>query len=371
MGAREFEDANAACSLLPGPSLDPACDLLRLPRGGSARRNRRRTRVHRPRCGADPRPLGPVPLPCPTAVGAGRRGGRRCRGAPPSPSHAARGLFGPSIERVREERDAPGSLVGISGRGHRRRRAPWAPTSCSSCLACGLIELACADRSSATRRSTGARRGALPTPRPCRRHRRAGLDGVQGRGAVLRRGVRDHPAHAGRRRPRLPLDDQRPVPQRSRPRTGHPWSGGEHRGGRRICRPRHRWRAPRRGRRVHPVVLVDPARRTSASSASAATPARARFSTAPDRPRSGRSWARRSRWPAPFSEPGSSRFSPPPRRSARAPPRRGRDAVCAGAIGVSSGSRERRCPDPPGPSEGALVESRSWLLRSREKSDIT
>ena len=49
LGAREFEDAVAACNLLPGPGVDPAGDLLRVagprPPGGA----RRRRRVHRAR----------------------------------------------------------------------------------------------------------------------------------------------------------------------------------------------------------------------------------------------------------------------------------------------------------------------------------
>ena len=50
------------------------------------------------------------------------------------------------------------------------------------------------------------------------------LGGVQGRGAVVRRRLRDHSADAGRCGGTA-LDDRRPVPQRRRPRPDHPRPG--------------------------------------------------------------------------------------------------------------------------------------------------
>jgi hypothetical protein len=67
------------------------------------------------------------------------------------------------------------------------------------------------------------------------------VGGVQGRRALLRRRVRDHPADAGRRRQPLPLDERRPVPQRRRPRPDHPRPGRADR--------RRRWLRRRRAGR--------------------------------------------------------------------------------------------------------------------------
>ncbi len=69
-----------------------------------------------------------------------------------------------------------------------------------------------------------ARRGRGGGRRPAE----PGLGRGQGRRAVLRRRVRDHPAHAARRRAHLSLDDGRPVPDRRGPRSGHPGPGGRH-----------------------------------------------------------------------------------------------------------------------------------------------
>ena len=66
-------------------------------------------------------------------------------------------------------------------------------------LACGLFELVRRGWFSrwlgSLLEARGPRRRGL-----YRRHRRAGLDGPQGRRPLVRRGLRDHPADAGRRR---------------------------------------------------------------------------------------------------------------------------------------------------------------------------
>jgi len=73
--------------------------------------------------------------------------------------------------------------------------------------------------------------------------------------------VRDHPAHAARRRDCLSLDDRGAVPQRCRPGPGHPRACGPDRGRRRLCRGRRGRRPPCRADRLRPVVRVRAPRR--------------------------------------------------------------------------------------------------------------
>ena len=61
----------------------------------------------------------------------------------------------------------------------------------------------------------------------------------------------------------LPLDDQRPVPQRRRPGTGHPRTGRADRGRRRLCRRRDWWGLARGADRLRPVFRVRPGRRAT------------------------------------------------------------------------------------------------------------
>ena len=79
LDAAEFEDAIAACNLLPGPGVDRARDLLRVAGARQARRRGGRAGLHR--AGADPHlgPRGAVPGRHAAAVGPrrGRGGGRR------------------------------------------------------------------------------------------------------------------------------------------------------------------------------------------------------------------------------------------------------------------------------------------------------
>ena len=122
-------------------------------------------------------------------------------------------------------------------------------------LGCGAIELSRPAAPRRDRRACSPRR--FPSPgamrrraaraighRACpgrahrerrpRRHRRAGLDGPEGRGAGVRRRLRDRPADAVGRRRHLPLDDPRAVSERGRPRPGHARAGHPHGGGRRL-----------------------------------------------------------------------------------------------------------------------------------------
>ena len=117
--------------------------------------------------------------------------------------------------------------------------------------------------------------GRSPRPQRAARTRRVGVDRAQGRRAVVRRWLRDHPADAERCRARLPLDDQRPVPQRGRVRPGDARPGRGDDRGRRLRGPRARRRPDRRRGRLHTVVLVRAARRRDDSN-SCASNARAR-----------------------------------------------------------------------------------------------
>ena len=90
MDARSFEDANAACSLLPGALLDPARDLLRLPGRRPAGGGGRRARLRRPGRGHGDRALGSLPLLLASRTGC----------AAPAPGRAP---------RWRRSRSAPGA----------------------------------------------------------------------------------------------------------------------------------------------------------------------------------------------------------------------------------------------------------------------
>ena len=76
-------------------------------------------------------------------------------------------------------------------------------------VACGLLELVGAAARFPARCGAGSGARAARGRGLVRRDRRARLDGAQGRRPLVRRRLRDHPADAGRRRQRLPLDDRR------------------------------------------------------------------------------------------------------------------------------------------------------------------
>ena len=143
----------------------------------------------------------------------GRRG-RRGRGA-----GAAASLLPASWQRA--PRASRGRWLRSTSRPGPRPPRRSGRGSCSSC-------------SPAARSSSTAQRPREPAP-PRSRPRPplaalaigggvlllACLGRLQGRRAVLRRRLRDHPAHAGRRGRPLPLDDERRVPQRRRARPDH------------------------------------------------------------------------------------------------------------------------------------------------------
>ena len=110
---------------------------------------------------------------------------------------------------------------------------------------------------------------------------RGGVDGDQGRGALLRRGLRGHPAHAGRRRRPARLDDGDGVRERGRLRPAHARPGHAHGRARRLGGGRHGRGAARLRDRVRPLVPDDPASAASGSGACGTTAPRARSSTAP------------------------------------------------------------------------------------------
>ena len=220
---REFEDAVAACNLLPGPA---STQLASSAPGGCAGRPARWSAGC---CFIVPAWslmlalsalfLGRRPPRWVRGAGRGRGlGGRRRRGA----GRRAR-LVPASWGRAAPRARAGGSPT---SRRRRRRRAGRAVGGAGAARAAGAVELGVALRAAAD----GARsrcpwplagRGAVGAA-ACG----AGLGGVQGRRAVVRRRVRDHPADAGRRGRPLPLDDRRPVPQRGRARPGHARAGG-------------------------------------------------------------------------------------------------------------------------------------------------
>ena len=137
-----------------------------------------------------------------------------------------------------------------------------------------------AGRSSHLRR-TARRRGRVgaaassrarrPLPPPAAGSLAARLGRVQGRRPLLRRRLRDRPAHAARRGDHLPLDDRHPVPERRRARPGHPGPGGPDRRGRRLRGQGRRRRPARHARRVHAVVRLRPRSAVPGSTGSART----------------------------------------------------------------------------------------------------
>ena len=140
---------------------------------------------------------------------------------------------------------APGSL----GRSMRWPVAwpptRWGPSSSLVLLGCGLVEAGL----SGWPRPPTRLQGLVTAPLGCRGHRRVERPHVgrpQGRRAVVRRGLRDHPVDAGRRGAPLPLDDEQPVPERGGAGTDHAGPGRANDRRRRAMRPEasagHCWR---------------------------------------------------------------------------------------------------------------------------------
>ena len=103
----------------------------------------------------------------------------------------------------------------------------------------------------------------------CRRGRTRGarVGRVQGRRALLRRRVCDHPADAARCGARVPLDDRRTVPERGCPWSGDARSGRADRRDRRLRRRGSRRRVARRCDRVRSFLPLRSDRRASLLSA--------------------------------------------------------------------------------------------------------
>ena len=146
IAAREFEDANAACQLLPGPGLDAAGDLLRAPGRRQRRRAGRRARVHPARAGADARDRGGRAAGRPAGLGervrgGRRRGGRRRRRPGGDPARAARASPGATAPRLRGRSSTPGSApprrsrVGAVRRARAARAAAWPSCRCAAAAA--------------------------------------------------------------------------------------------------------------------------------------------------------------------------------------------------------------------------------------------
>ena len=196
--AEEFEDAIAACNLLPGPaSTQLAIFCARRVRGAAGAVVGGLAFIV-PGLVADPRALGAVPRVVAADVGPRRGRGRgRGRGGGRGARRAGTRCR-PSWARAAGRGAA--ALVVYARRGRRGgcRRAGRGWSSC--CSRAAPASSRCAGRAPRGRRPRRSCR--------CRSCWRAGaggvalarLDGVQGRRALLRRRVRDHPADAGRRR---------------------------------------------------------------------------------------------------------------------------------------------------------------------------
>ena len=298
--AREFEDANAACQLLPGPgstqmAIYTAQRVAGLPgafAGGLAFILPGLLIVLAIAAVA----LGEAPPAWIVGVGAGA-------GAAAIAVVAQAGL----------------ALGRSSLAGRRDVRAPLylAAGFAAVVLAGALVVLVLARRRAARARLAPARprRAArlAGRPRPGRDAHGPRLDRVQGRRAVVRRRLRDHPADAGGRGRPARLDDRGGVPQRGRLRPAHAGPGHAHGRAGRLGRVRPRRGAARQRDRVRAVVPRGRPRRRAVRRGCAATRTPARSSTAPARPRSARSSAPRSRWWPRSPSGGRARCSPPPR----------------------------------------------------------
>ncbi len=234
---------------------DAAGDLLRLARRRAGRRRRGRRGVHPPGTGGDPRARGVFLGSPPDWVrGAGAGAGAAVAAVA---VHAGLGLVPESWRRspAHWRWIAYAALGGVAA-------ATLGPWLVLVLIGCGAVEVALQNVERARRASVSTPGRSPPRPRATDgRSVRVGLGRVQGRRALVRRRLRDHPAHAGRRRPRLPLDDEHGVPQRGRARSDHPGPGDADRRRRRVRGLRHRGRSAGRARRVRTVVLVRAPRR--------------------------------------------------------------------------------------------------------------
>ena len=148
MQAHDFEDAVAACNLLPGPASTQLAIYCAWRQRGRVGALVGGAGLHRPRARPDPRPLGAVPGRRPAAVGQGRRrrGGRRCR----------------RRRRARRLEPVPASWARVRGRadcaGSSTSAPAWSPRRPS------VLGSSCAARVRARRGRHPARRRARRVP---------------------------------------------------------------------------------------------------------------------------------------------------------------------------------------------------------------
>ena len=122
LDAQEFEDAIAACNLLPGPASTQLAIFCAWRLRGRPGRAGRRGRVHRARADRHPGPGRAVPGRLAAALGARRRRGRRGRRPGGRGPGGHRPCCGASWQRRRQTRP----LAGLPGRRGRRGGHPRA-----------------------------------------------------------------------------------------------------------------------------------------------------------------------------------------------------------------------------------------------------
>ena len=172
--------------------------------------------------------------------------------------HAGVTLLAPAWQRVGEGTRRRFVVYALLGGAAAATLGPWLVLVL---LACGLAEIG-------WRRLSRTSLAITPFPLLAAAvdGRNAGLarmGRVQGRSPVVRRRLRDHPAHAGGRGRTLRLDDRHRVPQRRRAGSGDPRPGRPHRGGGRLRGGRRPGRASRRARRFRTVVRLRARRRAA------------------------------------------------------------------------------------------------------------
>ena len=289
MDARAFEDANAACSLLPGPSSTQLAIFCAYRVGGPA--------------GAV---IGGLGFVVPAVVMVLALSVLFLSSAPPEWVRGAGAGAGAAVAAVAVR--AGGELVrpsyehAMAGHGHRLRWLAYLLAGVAAAIAigpylvlvlvaCGLLEVLRRTRPGGDPAASWSPAALLTGGGVARWDRRPRLDGVQGRRALVRGWLRDHPADAGGCRRRLPLDDRRAVPERRGPRTGDARAGRRNGDGGRLRGSRGRLAPCWRPRSPSPRPSRSSCSAVAASSGCAETTEPAAFSTGRDRPRSARSWA--------------------------------------------------------------------------------
>ena len=289
LSAREFEDAIAACNLLPGPGLHAA--RRSSARGACAGRPGALVgglALHPARPGRDPRARRRCSWP------ARRRDVVRGAGAGAGAAVAAVAVQA-GIALLRPSLAARGGRprrwIAYVARRRARRRDASGRGSCSCCSRAGALELALR-RPRPHAASTPGRSLAPPLAGGGRRAR---LDAFKVGALSYGGGFVIVPLMQADAVERHHWMTDGAVPERRRARPGHAGPGRAHGRGRRLRGGGLGGGAARGGRRVRAVVRVRPARRPAASTGCGRRRAPAPSSTAPGRRRSARSSARRSR----------------------------------------------------------------------------